>query len=430
MVALARQVVHDLSLRQTVNVESQDRPLHILCAEDEDAPFQQVSHHLRTAKRAPKHQLIRVKTLKEALRALHAENSHFDLIFADLSLPDSEGEQTFTSLQRAAPEVAIAVLTAPDDHESGLHLVKMGAQEYLCKDELTPGLLVRAILQAIERKRHQVELERLNHELQEATENLRAAQLHLIQAEKLESLGRMAAGIAHEVKNPLAMIQMAVDFFKNRASGDDKEEFMLGAMQESLHRATRIVSEMQDFSRSRDLELKPIDLNEVIEKALAFVAHELQRAEIEIIRDLTPQLPATAMDRMKIEQVLINLLHNSSHAIEKRGRIKVRSYQGTVDHMLLNEGLRTLEHLREGDEVVVAEIRDYGPGIPPDKLPYIFDPFFTTKPTGKGTGLGLSICKTIVEMHGGLLRIHNVHPPGVRAQVILRCTVPSKTQAG
>lgn len=404
--------------------------MHILCVEEDDADFKQVRNHLKAAKRAPDHHIDRARTLNEALVAIDSQLAGYDIILADLSLPDSQGEQTFSSLQEAAPEVAITVLTGLDDHEFGVHLVKLGAQEYLCKDELAPNLLVRTILQAIERKRHQVELERLNRDLREATENLRAAQLHLIQAEKLDSLGRMAAGVAHEVKNPLAMIQMAVDFFKNRASGDEKEQFMLSAMQESLQRAARIVSEMQDFSRSRDLELKPADLNEVIGKALAFVSHELQQAQIDVIRELTPHLPPASMDRMKIEQALINLLHNSSHAIVKNGRIKVRSYHGTVDHMLLNEGLRTLEHLREGDEVVVAEVRDYGPGIPPDKLPYIFDPFFTTKPTGKGTGLGLSICKTIVEMHGGLLRIHNVHPPGVRAQVILRCSRSPDHQPG
>lgn len=412
--------------RQAVNPSEPDQTLRILCVEECDSDFDQLCHHLQAAKRVPKHRVDRARTLGEALDGLQAQPSPYDIIFLSLSQPDPAGEQAYARLQKAAPEVAITILTGSDDHDFGLRLVKKGAQEYLCRNELAPSLLDRTVLQAIERKRHQVELERLNADLQEATENLRAAQLHLIQAEKLDSLGRMAAGVAHEVKNPLAMIQMAVDFFKNRSSGDDKEQFMLNAMQESLHRATRIVSEMQDFSRSRDLELKPVDLNEVIEKALAFVSHELQRAQIEVFRELTPGLPVANLDRMKIEQVLINLLHNSAHAIDKNGRIKVRSYQGTVDHMLLNEGLRTLEHLREGDEVVVAEVRDYGPGIPPEKLPYIFDPFFTTKPTGKGTGLGLSICKTIVEMHGGLLRVHNVHPPGVRAQVILRCLPVTK----
>lgn len=404
-----------------MNTESQNEPLRILCVEGEDKDFEQVRSHLAGARRVPAgHRLERARSLEEALRAISSQPSGYDMILANLSLPDSGGEETFIHLQKAAPEVAVTVLGL-GDHDMGLRLVKMGAQEYLCKDELTPDLLVRAILQAIERKRLQVELERLNRDLQAATENLRAAQLHLIQAEKLHSLGRMAAGVAHEVKNPLAMIQMAVDFFKNRASDDDKERFMLSAMQESVQRATRIVTEMQDFSRSHDLEVKPVDLNSVIEKALEFVAHELQQARIEVVRQLSP-LPPAEMDRQKIEQVLINLLTNASHAVERNGRIKVRSFHGTVDHLLMHEGLRTLEHLRQGDEVVVAEIRDYGPGIPPDKLPYVFDPFFTTKPTGKGTGLGLSICKTIAEMHGGLLRIHNVHPPGVRAQLILRCS--------
>jgi len=388
--------------------------------EDSDTDFELVQAYLESAERAPDSSLDRAKTLREALDALSNQAHRYDILLVDLTLPDSEGIDTYLRLQEAVPELAITVLTSRDDHEFGLRLIQQGAQDYLSKEELAPNLLIRTVLHAIERKRQEVELEKLNQELREATENLKAAQLHLIQAEKLESLGRMAAGVAHEVKNPLAMIQMAVDFFKTRGATDDKEQFMLDSMQDSLHRASRIVSEMQDFSRSRDLELTPVDLNEVISKALAFTSHELHQAQIEVIQELSPDLPQIKLDAVKIEQVLINLIHNATHAIERDGRIKVSSYHGTVDHMLRNEGLRTLEHLREGDEVVVAEVRDYGPGIPPDKALYIFDPFFTTKATGKGTGLGLSICKTIVEMHGGLLRVHNVHPPGVRAQIILR----------
>jgi signal transduction histidine kinase len=389
--------------------------LRILCVEDNEPDFELVQEYLRLAPGAPDFELRRAENVEEARDELQRArgNNEFDIILTDLSLPGSSGIDTFLAVQAAAPNIPIAVMTGLDDHELGLQLVKEGAQDFLPKDELGPMFLMRSLLHAIERERNRVKIERLN-------DDLKSAQLQLIQAEKLESLGRLSAGVAHEIKNPLAMLQACVDFYRNRTASDEAEETVLTTMQDAIQRATRIVSGMLDFSRDEKLEIKEANLNSLIHSAIDLVEPELRITGIAIVFDLDAHLPPVNLDASKIEQILVNLLMNAMHASPAGTRITVRSYLSQVDNLFRDEGLRTLDHLRSGDKIAVAEVRDYGSGIPKDKIAKVFDPFFTTKPTGKGTGLGLSVSKTIAELHGGSLRIQNAEPSGICAQIILR----------
>lgn len=389
-------------------------PLYILCVEDNDPDYDLVLEYLELAPKKPTLVVHRAETMASARQQLLEAKTgqRFHLVLCDLNLPDSSGEATFDAIQEVAPEVAIAVLTGEDDHNLGLMLVKKGAQDFLPKDQLSPTFLFRSILHAIERKRSRVEMIRLNADL-------KSAQLQLIQAEKLESLGRLSAGVAHEIKNPLAMLQGCVDFYAAREAAGEEEVVIQKVMQEAITRATSIVSGMLDFSRHENLEFKLASLNTLIHYAIDLIEPQLRAAGIEVTRELAADLPVVNLDPIKIEQVFVNLIVNAMHASADGGRITVRTYLGEIDNVFRDEGTRTLKHLRSGDEIVVAEIRDYGSGIPEEILSKIFDPFFTTKATGKGTGLGLSVCKTIVDLHGGMLRIRNMDPPGVRAQVIL-----------
>ena len=201
-------------------------------------------------------------------------------------------------------------------------------------------------------------------------------------------------------------------------------DLMLRRMEEAIQRADRIVRDMVDFSRSTELELNFDDLNLVLRKALTLTHHALTRGKVTVKSDFAEPLPAVKIDRMKIEQVMVNLITNAAHAMPDGGDLDVRTYSGEIDKIARDEGLRSLEHLRAGDMVAIAEIRDYGKGIPQEKLRKIFDPFFTTKATGKGTGLGLAVARTIIELHHGIIRIKNVKPKGVRVQLIFRAHQP------
>lgn len=255
--------------------------------------------------------------------------------------------------------------------------------------------------------------------LQGAHQQLRDVQLQLIEAEKMKSIGRLAAGIAHEVKNPLAVIKMGVDFLAQQPLGDETVTLILKEMADAVQRADGVIRGLLDFSRPKQLEVKREDLNAIIAQAAKLVRGEM-KGNSRILQELQHDLPPLALDGAKISQVFINLLTNALHAMEDGGTLTVRTYCKQLTGMGLNIGDLRGENFRIGERLVVAEIDDTGHGIPEDKLGKIFEPFFTTKPTGKGTGLGLSVVKTIVDLHGGTIDLRNLPERGARATVTFK----------
>ncbi|MFT5467900.1 MAG: signal transduction histidine kinase [Verrucomicrobiales bacterium] len=382
------------------------------------------------------------ESLAEATSILNAADSpnKIDAIVLNLSLPDSQGLMTFTRIKEMVGEgkAPILVLSGDPDAESlSSELIHLGAQDFLPKDILRPDLVGRSILNAIERHRHaqeratfQTTIDRLDSVLETSTDEVSNLRNQLIQSEKLESLGRLAAGVAHEVKNPLAMLQMGIDFFNNRRTdGDETETKMLEIMREALVRADRIVVDMVDFSKPKELRIKPESVNKMLERAIRMVGPELKHHDIRLERNYAEDLPDAMADRDKIEQVLINLLINAIHASEDGASLEVATDSITPEDLVNNHGERRMNKIRQGNEILALIVRDHGSGIPPDKLDKIFEPFFTTKPTGVGTGLGLSVSNTIVELHGGRLRIKNAEPEGVRAEIFLRISPESSVKS-
>jgi PAS domain S-box-containing protein len=268
----------------------------------------------------------------------------------------------------------------------------------------------------------QEQLQEALTELQESHEALKAAQFQLIQAEKMQSVGRLAAGVAHEVKNPLAILRMGIDYLGSNLQKPDQETtLILSDMAEALRRADAIIMGLLDFSATRALDLVAQDVGAIVEQSLALVRHEIGPA-IKIMRQLTRDLPQIKLDQNKIKQVFVNLLENAIHAMPSGGTLIVRTgmKQLTADDVGHDEERRFGGQFRVGQNVVIAEVLDSGQGIPKDKLANIFDPFFTTKPAGKGTGLGLTVAKKIVELHGGELDIRNRPEGGVAATVLFK----------
>jgi PAS domain S-box-containing protein len=264
--------------------------------------------------------------------------------------------------------------------------------------------------------RSKAELESVFADLQRSHDELKAAQFQLIQAEKMQSVGRLAAGVAHEVKNPLAILGMGIDYMmKNLASPDQNVALILTDMNDALKRADRTILGLLDFSVPRALDLHSEDLSEIVEQSIAFVKHELANAPIRLVRELGAGLPPVYADKHKIKQVLVNILSNAIHAMPSGGTLTVRTYskQLHATEVSHDAGWRLADRFREGETVVMCETIDTGTGIAPEKLAKIFDPFFTTKPTGKGTGLGLTVTKKIVELHGGSIDIRNRTEGGV-----------------
>lgn len=253
-------------------------------------------------------------------------------------------------------------------------------------------------------------------ERQVAEERLQKSQLLLINAEKLEITGRLAAGVAHEVKNPLAILLMGLGYLSDSLPGvDGTIAGVMNDMRDAIWRADTIIRGMLDFSGSEKLELQRGDLNAAIEQAFLLVKHSRNLKHITLVTNLDPSLPPVAIDRNKVGQAFINLFSNSIDAMPDDGILAVRTYRKRLSKTESDPGSRTVERFRTDELVVVVEIDDTGSGIPPDKLSRIFDPFFTTKAPGKGTGIGLTVTRKIIELHGGSLVISNRHEGGVRS---------------
>ena len=279
-----------------------------------------------------------------------------------------------------------------------------------------------------ERKRFEEQLQAANEDLaksesalRKSHEELKAAQLQLIQAEKMESIGTLAAGVAHEVKNPLAILMMGVNYLaKKFPPGDENLGLVLKEMKEAIGRADSITRGLLDFSAARQLSVKPHDLNNVIEQTLQLVRHELALKRIHLVKQFGPQLPSVAVDKTQLQQVFVNIFVNAIQAMTPEGTLTVRTYAKQLTETSHFEGLRRVAPFWVGDRAVVAEVDDTGTGIPEEHLARIYDPFFTTKPTGVGTGLGLPVSKKIIELHGGSLDVKNMQAGGVRVTIMLK----------
>ena len=245
-------------------------------------------------------------------------------------------------------------------------------------------------------------LKETHKNLLESHEELKNAQIKLIQTAKLESIGRLAAGVAHEVKNPLAVIQLGVDYLTRTAKDTASRDYIetVQDMDDAVRRADFVIKGLLNFSRLEQLNLVQLDLNPVIEESLMMVKHELTGNHISLEKHLAKQLPEIELDRNKIKQVFINVFMNAIQAMDGKGDLSVKTFISRPAST--DAAVQT-----PAGERVVVEIQDTGTGIPDDKLDKLFEPFFTTKPVGTGTGLGLSVSRNIIEMHRATIRIAN-----------------------
>jgi PAS domain S-box-containing protein len=263
-------------------------------------------------------------------------------------------------------------------------------------------------------------LKRTLKDLQAANQELKQTQLQLIQAAKLESVGALAAGVAHEVKNPLQTLLMGLTFLgNNMPAGNETLAMVMTDMREAVMRANTIVSGLLQLSVQSDFELRSEDLNAVVKRALRLINPQAIASRIKVVRKLDGLLPRVRIDRVKIEQVFINLFLNAVQSMPAGGVLSVTTRAGRFEEDF-KPNQPGFYPFGRGDRVVVAEVEDQGPGIPEANLPKIFDPFFTTKAASGGSGLGLSVVKKIVDMHGGTIDIRNAPPGGVLAALLLR----------
>jgi signal transduction histidine kinase len=275
----------------------------------------------------------------------------------------------------------------------------------------------------VELGRGKAELQKALDALQTSHAELQATQWQLTEVAKMESVGRMAAGVAHEVKNPLAIIVMGIGHLKSLPLAQDESAALtLADLQEAVTRADTVVSELLGFSAPRELELQVQDPNQIIEKALALVHHQLTTAGVDVVKMLEPKLPTLWLDGNKMEQAFVNLLTNAIQSMPQGGTLYVRTRVAASagNEEATGRTETTSPAAKSGVQMVVVEIEDTGSGIPVENLSKVFDPFFITKSAGKGTGLGLSVAQRIVQLHRGRIVADNRQQGGARFAVFLQ----------
>jgi len=254
----------------------------------------------------------------------------------------------------------------------------------------------------------------------QASQELKRIQAMLVQAEKMAAVGQLASGTAHEVRNPLNVIQLGVDHLERalHLHGGQEAE-VLAMIKHAIIQSNKIIRGMLDFSRPAELELKAVSLNDVISEAILLVEHQLTAHKVRIIQECSPDLPEALLDANRMKQVFVNLLLNAIQAMPDGGQLTIRAFSKRLTEPGPGIGSRGGDAFRLGERVLVCEIADTGTGIPKEHLEKIFDPFFTTKPPGEGTGLGLTITRAIVEQHGGLITFETAEGRGTTARIML-----------
>jgi signal transduction histidine kinase len=230
----------------------------------------------------------------------------------------------------------------------------------------------------------------------------------LVQADKLSSIGLLAAGVAHEVNTPLAVISTYAQMLAKQVAEDSQKSIILEKIAKQTFRASEIVNSLLNFSRTSSTSFGPVNVNRVIQETLSLLEHQLQKSGIEIKTHLDPGVPPIQGNAGKLQQVFLNLFLNARDAMAAGGALEVSSYEDGA-------GAR-------------VEVSDTGHGIAPENLHRIYDPFFTTKGAKKGTGLGLSVTYGIIQEHGGSIEVSNRRGGGATFRVELPAAVPGSAR--
>jgi hypothetical protein len=301
--------------------------------------------------------------------------------------------------------------------------------EVKSKNEI--GQLISSFNGMIERLRENREsLENHVQSLELANRKLKQAQEELIRTEKLASIGRFAAGVAHEVGNPLGAILGYTSILGKDGVAPEEAKDYLKRIEREIERINHIVRELLDFSRPSKLEIRELEVNRILESTVSLLSHQKNFKEIHPHLELTPGIGMIKGDESHLSQVFVNIILNAIDAMPNGGDLKIRSENFVVESLFPDPLPNIHSRRRKGDpaesdysqlrkpdpltallskfsigeRLVKITISDSGTGIPPQDLERIFDPFFTTKEPDRGTGLGLSISLRIVESMGGKIR--------------------------
>jgi signal transduction histidine kinase len=358
--------------------------------------------------------LTHVQRLSGAIEILQTRG--FDVALLDLTLPDSEGLESLDALIDCSPDLPVVVLTNTSDDRLSVEAVRRGAQDYLVKRQVNLDLLVRAVRYAIERKQNATALQAINESLElrvaERTKELEETNQLFLRAQRLESLGTLASGIAHDLNNILTPILAVAQLLPLRLTNlDDRTRNLLTILESSAHRGAELIQQILSFGRGLEGKQVCLQLPHLLRDVEKILKETLPKS-IDLEIDVADGLWMVLADITQLHQILMNLCINARDAMPEGGMLQIGAENCTV----VEGDSRLYSH---PGEYVMITVTDTGEGIPSHQLDRIFDPFFTTKDVGQGTGLGLSAVLGIVKSHGGFVDVVSKVNEGSQFQVYL-----------
>lgn len=381
--------------------------VRVLLVEDSDVDARIVEHTLKVQGCS----VLRCSSVEAGVQ--HLQKSAVDVILLDLGLPDASGLHGVHRMRSAFPHMPVVVVTGSEDPALGPAALQAGAQDYVSKERLDGDQLVRTMRYAMARKQSERLRQRLEH------------------TDRLASLGQLAAGIAHEINNPLAFIMANMEMMQEhletfaelcdalaqlapehrgvaRILAESDYARRLAELQEiqtdnqqGAERIRTIVRDLRGFARSESDQLTQVDVNETVMTALNITRNEIRHRARLVTR--LGDLPPISGDQARLCQVVVNLLVNSAQAIE----------EGKADENVIEVSTSV------AGNGIALRVSDTGCGVPEAMLPRLFEPFFTTKPRDAGTGLGLALCAETIRRHGGHIDVTSEVGKGTTIEIQL-----------
>jgi signal transduction histidine kinase len=376
------------TLRQVETAHNGNNTPTLLVADDEPDMLRYLKSQLATH--------YRVVEAVDGQQAVEKASQFLpDIILLDMMMPEKDGLQACREIRQrtSTQSIPVILLTARADEETKMAALSAGASDFLTKPFSTTELHVR-IKNLVESHQYQIKLSKQKTVLEHTIEQLKETETQLVQTEKLASLGRMSAGIIHEINNPLNFATTGLFTLRNKGkflAAEQQEEYqeILQDVEDGIKRVKSIVSELRMFTHP-DMEGRDqVEVSDIVSSALRFLSNEW-KDKVQIEQSLSEHQTIWA-NKSKLIQVLVNLLQNSLDALNAKA---FENEKPTI----------RIEGFVEKNKSILR-VRDNGRGIDPKILDKIFDPFFTTKDVGEGMGLGLSICYRIVEECDGRISV-------------------------
>ncbi len=340
------------------------------------------------------------QSAEEAWPKLQNEPRKIDVILTDIHMPGMSGLELLERAKKLLPDLPIIVLTGVGNKDIAVQALKIGAYSYIEKPFREDEILF-SVKQAIRECRLEREYKR--------------TQQQLLLAAKLSAVGRLTAGVAHELNNPLAIVYGNLQLFeqdlkkKSKIGHQDLLDFIL-MTKHNVQRMTTIIHRLREFSGQETITHESVDLNQALKNVLTMFARKFEINDVIVDQKFQKNLPEIKGNLCKLEEICLNLLLNALDAIEesgKKGKITIKTYETDSQHVTL-------------------EVHDTGVGISNEIKDKIFDPFFTTKEVGKGIGLGLSIVHGLVKEHQGEIQVKSQKGDGTTFYLVF----PKKSEKG